>query len=117
MRRLEHFGHRAGRSSSREGTSLRLLPTLQAGEGPVRAVELDDVSAPCSLVEAIYILGDDGGEEAHLFQFGQPVMGRVWFCGQDEGEHLLQHEPDLFGILLEGIDMGVFLGSYFSQRP
>src|SRR5208283_1023742 len=71
------------------------------------------VSAARGLVKAVHILCDDGGEEAHLFQLSQPEMGRVRSCGQDESEHLLQHEPDLFRIPLEGIDMGVFLWIIF----
>ncbi len=71
------------------------------------------ILVPCSLMEAIHILSDDRGEQSHPFQFGQPDMGRVRFGGHDEGEHILEHQPDLIRVGIEGVDVGILFGIIF----
>ena len=50
------------------------------------AVELQHIFAARHLVQAVDVLGNDGGEDMNLFQLRQLFMGGVWLCGQ--AEHL-----------------------------
>ena len=40
-------------------------------------------------------------------------MGRVGFGRHDEGEHILEHQPDLIRVGIEGVDVGILFGIIF----
>ncbi len=64
------------------------------------AVQLEHMLAARGLVQAVDVLGDDGGELARGLEPGQPQVGRVGLCIFDD-EFLAVKAVELLRLLLE----------------